>query len=171
LTTVAPVAAATKAAIVEMLTVFIRSPPEPTTSTAGPGTVIGVANASNVSTMPVISVTVSPLARSAINSAASWAEVASPARTCSIAHAVAAAGWSSRRTRAASSSGQVVVVIGSGHPGAKQAGSHGRQSQRIDRVRHHTVGAGPGRQPRIVDPAGQDQDRWATRDLVLELAA
>ena len=44
LTTLAPAAAATIAAMVEMLTVFDRSPPEPTTSTAGPPISIGVAN-------------------------------------------------------------------------------------------------------------------------------
>jgi hypothetical protein len=78
--------------MVEMLTVFIRSPPEPTTSTAGPGMVIGVANSSITSTRLVSSATVSPLLRSATVNAASWADVAWPPRICRIAHAIASGG-------------------------------------------------------------------------------
>lgn len=60
LTTFAPVPAITMADIVEMLTVFARSPPVPTMSTAGPGMSSGCACAYIASTRPVISSTVSP---------------------------------------------------------------------------------------------------------------
>ena len=66
LTTRTPAAAATIAAIVEMLTVWARSPPVPTMSRLGPATSIRLAWASIVSARPRISSTVSPLARSAI---------------------------------------------------------------------------------------------------------
>ena len=91
LTTRAPAAAATMAAMVEMFTVLARSPPEPTTSTAGPGTSIGVAKSSMVSARPAISATVSPLQRRATTNAACWAGVASPLSNRSIAQA--AASW------------------------------------------------------------------------------
>ena len=65
LTTRAPAPAATMAAIVEMLTLIERSPPVPTTSSARPGIVRGVATAYIASIRPVTSSIVSPLARSA----------------------------------------------------------------------------------------------------------
>ena len=80
LTTRAPAAAATIAAIVEMFTVLARSPPDPTTSTACSVISIGVANSSIVSASADSSSTVSPLARNATTNAASWAGVASPDR-------------------------------------------------------------------------------------------
>ena len=63
LTTRVPVPAAAMADMVEMLTEFDRSPPVPTTSTAGPGTSMRRACDSIASTKPVTSVAVSPLAR------------------------------------------------------------------------------------------------------------
>ena len=60
LATRAPAAAATIAPMVEMLTVCAASPPVPTRSTSGPGTLIGVARSSIVSASPLTSATVSP---------------------------------------------------------------------------------------------------------------
>ena len=89
LTTLAPAAAATIAAIVEMLTVLERSPPDPTTSTAVPPISIGIAKSIMVWARPESSSTVSPLLRRAMTNAASCAGVASPARICSIAQDIA----------------------------------------------------------------------------------
>ncbi|CAM5482799.1 hypothetical protein STANM309S_06031 [Streptomyces tanashiensis] len=83
--------ATTIEAIVEMLTVLAPSPPVPTMSTAGPGTSITLACAYMVRTRPVISCTVSPLARSATMNPAIWASVASPLMIRSIAQAVSSA--------------------------------------------------------------------------------
>jgi hypothetical protein len=80
LTTLAPAAAATIAAMVEMLTVFDRSPPLPTTSTAGPPISMGVAYSIIMSARPVSSSIVSPLHRNPMTNAASCAGVASPLR-------------------------------------------------------------------------------------------
>ena len=120
LTTLAPAPAATIAAIVEMFTLIDRSPPVPTTSRSRPGTSIGVRAAYIASASPETSSTVSPLAFRPMAKPATWAAVASPARISPIAHVVWSAVRSVRATRAARTSGQ--VVIGS---------SRGRQSPRV----------------------------------------
>ena len=111
LTTRTPQAATTIAAMVEMLTVWARSPPVPTTSTAsarissGRSTV--TAAVSIASTRPPSSAGVSPLARSAIVNAAIWAGVAEPAMISPIAQAVSGVARSSSRNSAVSRLGQV----------------------------------------------------------------
>ena len=152
LTTRAPAAAATIAAMVETLTVLARSPPEPTTSTAGPGTSIGVAKSSIVSARPASSSTVSPLQRSATTNAACCAGVASPLRSRSIAQAVASCGRSWPATSGPRTSDQVRSVGRApafgmsggtdGHvcAGPQQRGDGFGQPERVDRVRDHTVG-------------------------------
>ena len=91
LTTRAPAPAATIAAIVEMLTLIERSPPVPTTSSARPGIVRGVATWYIASSRPVTSSIVSPLLRRATAKPAIWAGVAAPASTSPIAQAVGCA--------------------------------------------------------------------------------
>ena len=97
LTTFAPAAAATIAAIVEMLTVFARSPPVPTMSTASGSRVIGVALASIASASPEISSSVSPFARSAVSIAAICTSDARPERISVSAQVAAVASRPSRR--------------------------------------------------------------------------
>ena len=87
-----------------------RSPPVPTTSSSRPGTLIGVACAYIAATRPVISSTVSPLARSDTAKPAIWAGVASPERISPIAQVVWSALRSVRATSAPSTSGQVVMA-------------------------------------------------------------
>src|SRR3954453_10172497 len=85
-----PAPAATNAAVVETLKVG-GPPPVPAVSTrSAPSTSTGVASSRMVRASPVISSTVSPLARRAISSAAAWASEALPSIT-------------SRSTRAAES--------------------------------------------------------------------
>src|SRR3954447_6147320 len=85
-----PAPAATKAAVVDTLKVG-GPPPVPAVSTSSaPSTSTGVASSRMVRARPVISSTVSPLARRAISSAAAWASEALPSIT-------------SRSTRAAES--------------------------------------------------------------------
>ena len=81
--TLAPVAATTRAAMVDTLMLRSRSPPVPQVSmTSMPaGRSRGTAWATMARTKPVISSTDSPLARRAVARAAIWAGVASPART------------------------------------------------------------------------------------------
>ena len=109
LTTRAPAPAATIADIVEMFTDMDRSPPVPTTSSSRPGTVIGVARPYMLSTRPVTSSTVSPLARSATAKPAIWAGLASPDRISPIAHAVCSALRSEPATSAPRTSGQLLT--------------------------------------------------------------
>ena len=87
LTTTAPAAAMTIADIEEMLTVIARSPPVPTMSMVGPATSKRFACLSIISASPVISGTVSPLARRAVRKEASWGWLASPDMTRSMAQA------------------------------------------------------------------------------------
>ena len=108
LTTRTPAAAVTMAAMVEMLTVWARSPPVPTTSTIGPGTRSGLASSSITLASPVTSSTVSPLARSATAKPAICAEVAIPDMISRIAHAVSSAVRCSPESRAVSSAGHAV---------------------------------------------------------------
>ena len=106
LTTGAPAPAITTAAIVEMLTVFARSPPVPTMSTARTGTSTRTACDSMLSTRPDTSAAVSPLARSATAKPASWADVASPAIIRSITQPVSATSRCSPASSLVSSAGQ-----------------------------------------------------------------
>lgn len=106
LTTFAPVPAMTIADIVEMFTVFAPSPPVPTMSTVRPGTSMTFACSYIVRTSPVISWTVSPLARSATANPAICASVASPRMIRSIAHAVSSADRSRPSSRPLSRAGQ-----------------------------------------------------------------
>ncbi|OPZ52641.1 MAG: hypothetical protein BWY91_02232 [bacterium ADurb.BinA028] len=78
LTTETPAAAHTIAAMVEMFTVWARSPPVPTTSRLSSGAWMRVAWASISSARPRISSTVSPLACSAMRKPAIWEGVAPP---------------------------------------------------------------------------------------------
>jgi hypothetical protein len=82
-----PAAVVVAGAVVEMLTVWLRSPPVPTTSTQGPGTSIRTAWASIEPTSPESSATVSPLLRNPIRNPASRLGVISPCITWSIAQA------------------------------------------------------------------------------------
>ncbi len=129
LTTRAPAPAATIAAIVEMFTDMERSPPVPTTSSSRPGTWIGVAFSYIAATSPVISSTVSPLARRDTAKPAIWAGVASPERISPIAQVAWSALRSVRATSAPSTSGQVVIR------GLRCGGSAGRRDPRTGAAR------------------------------------
>ena len=85
LATGTPAAAATSAAVVEMLNVPLPSPPVPTTSIAPSGASTRVTRSRIADAKPASSSTVSPRIRRPINSAASWAGVASPSITAPIA--------------------------------------------------------------------------------------
>ncbi len=116
LTTLTPAAATTMAAIVEMFTVWARSPPVPTTSMASArsssGRLTGVALAIIASTRPASSAGVSPLARRATANPAPCPGVALPAMISPMAHAVSWAVSSSERSRALSRLGQVGALMG-----------------------------------------------------------
>ena len=107
LTTFAPAAAATSAAMVETLTVLARSPPVPTTSTASRSRVTCTALSSIAELRPSISSAVSPFARRATSSAASCTSLARPERISLSAHCAASASRPSRRTSPVRMSGQV----------------------------------------------------------------
>ena len=85
LATGTPAAAATSAAVVEMLNVPLPSPPVPTTSIAPSGASTRVTRSRIADAKPASSSTVSPRIRRPINRAASWAGVASPSITAPIA--------------------------------------------------------------------------------------
>ena len=78
LATLTPQAAATKAAAVEMLKVFLPSPPVPTTSNSGPSALTRRAFSRITAAMPAISSVLSPFNRRAVRKAPNWAGVASP---------------------------------------------------------------------------------------------
>ncbi len=84
--TVIPAAATTKAVVVEILKVFIPSPPVPTVSTMiDERASILVAFCLIIRAAPATSSTVSPFIRSAVMKAAIWAGVAFPSITSSMA--------------------------------------------------------------------------------------
>ena len=78
LATFSPAPAATKAVAVEMLKVFLPSPPVPTVSTNSPSTSTLRAISRITLAMPAISWVVSPFKARAVKNAPSWAGVASP---------------------------------------------------------------------------------------------
>src|SRR5262249_23698217 len=156
----APAAAATIAPIVEMFTVWARSPPVPTRSTAGPEMSIGAACLSMPAARPDTSATVSPLARSATANPAIWTSVAEPLMISLIAHAVSSDVSVSPSRSAFNSAGQVVRASTGPPSGARVFGSacllnrqacalphqvgHGlRQLDRVDGRRHDGVRTGP----------------------------
>ena len=161
LTTRAPAAAMTTAAIVEMFTVCAWSPPVPTMSTTTPGTVTCRACARMTSARPPISSAVSPLARSATAKAATWAGEASPDIMRSIAHAASCADRSSARSRRPSSEGHVGAA-GAAAPGSVGAVPAGdipavtpgrpgpgvRRGARRPRCGRRSPGRGAARAPR-----------------------
>ena len=127
LTTLTPAAATMIAAIVEMFTVFARSPPVPTTSTASArtssGSSTGVALASIAWTRPASSAGVSPLARRATARPATCTGVASPVMISPMAQAVSCAESSSPRSRALSRFGQVrAPMAGASVEGYRESG-------------------------------------------------
>ena len=133
LTTRAPAAAATIAPIVEIFTVCAASPPVPTRSTSGPGTLIGVACASMAWASPVTSPTVSPFIRSATPNPAIWAGVAAPSMISFIAHAASSEVSSSRRISALITAGQAVRES-MRPPRSGKADVAGRQARRRGRT-------------------------------------
>ena len=111
LTTRSPVPAITIEAIVEMFTVWARSPPVPTMSTVRPGTSIRTACASIVSARAPNSSAVSPLLRSATRKPATRTGDASPVMISPIAQAACSGVRSVRATRAVSTSDQVGATL------------------------------------------------------------
>ena len=85
LATGTPAAAATSAAVVEMLNVPLPSPPVPTTSIAPSGASTRTTRSRIADAKPASSSTVSPRIRRPMSRAASWAGVASPSMTAPIA--------------------------------------------------------------------------------------
>src|SRR5690606_4210159 len=179
LTTRAPAAAATMAAIVDTFTVWARSPPVPTTSTTGPSTCSGVARSSIVRARPVTSATVSPLARSATTQAEIWAGVAVPDMISRIAHAVSSAVRCSPDRSAESMAGQVVrestsgSLLGgeaAGEAAAHEVGDCVGQQHGLQGLGHDRLGLGPLGQPAVVAPGDDEADGRAVVDLVLGLA-
>ena len=85
LATGTPAAATTRAAVVEMLNVPLRSPPVPTTSIAPAGASTRRTRSRIAAVKPASSAVVSPRIRRATSRAASWAGVASPSMTAPIA--------------------------------------------------------------------------------------
>src|SRR5262249_29728605 len=178
LTTRRPDPATAKAAIVVMFTVWARSPPVPTMSTARSPSGTRVAWASIVSTSPVSSLVVSPLARNSTMNAASCAGVAAPLMISSIAPAVSAADSASPRMSAPSTAGQVFTAPSGEHSShdrnagdavAQLLGHHFARCYRIQRLGDHAVGERPVRKPLVVLSRDQDDQRGAVVDLVLEL--
>ena len=108
-TTPTPVPAITIAAIVEMFTVFARSPPVPTMSTLRPLTSMRCAWESIVSTMPLTSRAVAPFVCIPIKKAPSCASVARPSKTSPSIHAVSAESRSSSSERRVRMSGHVAI--------------------------------------------------------------
>ena len=108
LATRAPAAAATIAAMVEMLTVWDRSPPVPQVSTTGPSTSRGTPAFIIPVTSPDTSPEVSPLARSATRNAAVFAAGAPPASISAITHVVVGVLSSSPASRDSRTSTQSV---------------------------------------------------------------
>ena len=173
LTTRTPVPAATIDAIVEMLTVWARSPPVPTMSRLGPATSIRLAWASIVSARPRISSTVSPLARSAMRNPATCAGLASAPMIWSIAQPEASA------VRSCPASSEVNTV-GHDTPPADRSvdtGSHSRgrargpaevgdragQRDRVEGLRHRQVGLRPRGEPAVLRTAGEHEHGRAAR--------
>ena len=108
LATRAPAAAATTAAIVEMLTVCERSPPVPQVSTTGPSMSSGTLAFIMPVTRPDTSRAVSPLARRATRKAAVLAGGADPVSISAITHVVVGALRSSPASSASRTSTQSV---------------------------------------------------------------
>src|SRR4051812_22457109 len=179
-TTRTPAAATAMAAIVEMLTVWARSPPVPTMSTAVSRTASGswtrVALASIASAKPAISAGDSPLARSAITNPAVCTGVALPAMISPIAQAVSAVDSSSPCSSAVNRLGQVRSAIdalrasaGESRAVAEQRG-HGLSGQdRVERVHQGRLDPGVGGEPPVGRPRDDDAARRRIGVLVLEL--
>src|SRR3954469_1238546 len=180
LATGTPAAAATTAAIEEMLTVWAPSPPVPTMSTQSIDSCTGVACASISAARPATSSADSPLARSATAKAATWTGVASPVITSRIAQDVSDAERSSRASNRVNSAGQVgrpsIALIGglptgdgAPHVSAQQIRHHTGCGERVDRERERALRAGPVRQPAVGLAGDQDADRGPVGDLLVEL--
>ena len=182
LTTRAPAAAATTAAIVEMLTVLDRSPPEPTMSTAGPGDLDRRGEVEHRVGQSGDLLDRLALAPQRDHEAACWA--ASPRRSGS---APSPRPWPSRARsspadQGAEQSGQVGSVgrapvrhvrrpIGdTSVPDRSSAATASGSRIGSTGCGDHAVGPRPGRQPGVVGAAGEHQDRRAAEDLVLQLA-
>jgi hypothetical protein len=167
----------TMADIVEMLTVFWRSPPVPTMSIVGPGTSMRWACASMTSANPRISATDSPLTRSAMRKPASWMGVASPLMTSFMAHWACSRVRSEPPTRTVRRSGQVIRPRLNVHRGQAERAPRASDANRlghldgVQRVWHDSVGQRPRRQPPVLRTPGEDEHRRAVVDLVLEFAA
>lgn len=115
LTTVAPHATATIAAIVEKFTDPEPSPPVPTTSSSTPGTLIGSAASRMTAAAAAISRAVGPLACTPSRNAPTWAGAASPDITWATAQAAESESRSSpaaRRPRTPGQDGLAGEVMG-----------------------------------------------------------
>jgi hypothetical protein len=145
LTTLTPAAAATMAAMVEMFTVWARSPPVPTRSTGSPETLIAADFRSMPSASPDTSATLSPLARSAIANAAIWASVAVSPMICSMAHLA----WSEVRdlpsSSVLSSAGQVVVMVSAPFVSARRGRVRHASGRLVEAAGAYALGGPPRR--------------------------
>lgn len=152
-----PEAAMTMADIVEMLTVFWRSPPVPTMSIVGPGTSMRWACASMTSANPRISATDSPLTRSAMRKPASWMGVASPLMTSFMAHWACSRVRSEPPTRTVRRSGQVIRP-GSTSTAVRRSGRRGRATQPPRPPGWGPAGVARQRRPATTPPATRPAD-------------
>src|ERR1700761_9002589 len=111
---------------------------------------------------------VSPLIRSATANPAIWLPVAAPSMISFMAHAASSAVSDSPLTSAPITAGQVILASTTGRsgqgPGPHQAGQFPGQLARIDRMAGHRVRPGPGSQPSIIGPPGDEQDRRTVVD-------
>ena len=156
LTSRTPAAAATIEDIVEMLTVWARSPPVPTMSRLGPGTSMRRACASICSARPRISSTLSPLARSPMRKPATWEGVASPPMIWAMAHSAVGRSRSRPAMRSVRSGGPGRRVRR--HASGRRARPNARAWRWPTSARSGRAGAGrqgrPGTRRRASCPAG-----------------
>src|SRR6266540_2280098 len=148
-----PAPATTSAVIVEMLMLFERSPPVPTTSIAPSSTTTRSAFARRALANPAISSGVSPRMLRAASSAPSCAGVASPAMTEPIADSASALLSGLPDATTASASRAYKEVLQHPHPVLCQDGFwvelHGFERQPCMAQRHHDAVVAPSRDREI----------------------
>src|SRR5512142_2577852 len=159
--TLAPAPAATMADSVEMLMLFDRSPPVPTTSSAPAGASTRIARARIADANPAISSAVSPRTWSAARSAPSCAGVASPSMTLVIAASASSRVRPRPLTTMPRASRASTEVLQHAHPVGGEhrlrVELHGLEGKTGVPQAHHDAVVGPrahdelGREGRLVD--------------------
>ena len=159
--------------MVEMFTVWERSPPVPTMSSVRPGTSMRTACASIVSARPGSSATDSPLVLSPSRNAAILGVEAAPLMISDMAHDV----WLGREVPPCRERGEQVGPRGRGGAVRHRVTADDSTSRRdgpveLDRVEGAAddgVGVRPGGEPGVLRASGEHERGRAPEDLVLEL--